>query len=84
MLGLLADWMGRKMRMPGLLGMLLLGVLCGPYVLNVLEPGFLQASADLRMVALVIILLRAGFELSRDVLNKVGVQARCCLVSFPI
>lgn len=80
LLGLLADWIFRKLHMPGLLGMLLLGVLCGPYVLDVLEPGFLQASADLRMVALVIILLRAGFELSRDVLNKVGVQA--LLLSF--
>ena len=80
LLGLLADWIFRKLRMPGLLGMLLLGMLCGPYVLDLLEPGFLEASDDLRMVALVIILLRAGFELSRDVLNKVGVQA--LLLSF--
>lgn len=80
LLGLLADWMFRKLRMPGLLGMLLLGVLCGPYVLDVLEPGFLAASHDLRMVALVVILLRAGFELSRDALNRVGVQA--LLLSF--
>jgi NhaP-type Na+/H+ or K+/H+ antiporter len=80
LLGLLADWVFRKLRMPGLLGMLLLGVVFGPYMLNLLEPGFLEASADLRMIALIIILLRAGFELSRDVLNKVGVQA--LLMSF--
>ncbi len=80
LLGLLADWIFRKMRMPGLLGMLLLGVLFGPYVFNLLQPGFLQASSDLRMIALIIILLRAGFELSRDVLNKVGLQA--LLMSF--
>lgn len=80
LLGLLADWLFRKLRMPGLLGMLLLGVLFGPYVFALLEPGFLEASTDLRMIALIIILLRAGFELSRDVLNKVGVQA--LLMSF--
>ena len=80
LLGLLADWLFRRMRMPGLLGMLLLGVIFGPYVLDQLEPGFLAASADLRMMALIIILLRAGFELSRDVLNKVGLQA--LLMSF--
>ncbi len=80
LLGLLADWLFRKLRMPGLLGMLLLGVVFGPYVLDLLEPGFLEASAELRMIALIIILLRAGFELSRDVLNKVSVQV--LLLSF--
>jgi len=80
LLGLLMDWVFRKLRMPGLLGMLLLGVLFGPYVFDLMEPGFLEASADLRMIALIIILLRAGFELSREALNKVGVQA--LLLSF--
>ncbi|MDF7801530.1 cation:proton antiporter [Pontiellaceae bacterium B1224] len=80
LLGLLADWIFRKLRMPGLLGMLLLGVLFGPYVWNLMDPGFLAASSDLRMIALIIILLRAGFELSRDVLKRVGVQA--LLMSF--
>ena len=80
LLGLLADWLFRKLRMPGLLGMLLLGVLFGPYVLNWMDPGFLATSSDLRMIALVVILLRAGFELSREALNKVGVQA--LLLSF--
>jgi NhaP-type Na+/H+ or K+/H+ antiporter len=80
LLGLLMDWVFRKLRMPGLLGMLLLGVLFGPYVFDLMEPGFLEASADLRMIALIIILLRAGFELSRKALNKVGVQA--LLLSF--
>lgn len=80
LLGLLMDWVFRKLRMPGLLGMLLLGVLFGPYVFDLMEPGFLEASQDLRMMALIVILLRAGFELSRDALNKVGVQA--LLMSF--
>ena len=74
LLGLLADWVFRKLRMPGLLGMLLLGVLAGPYVFDLLAPDFLAASSDLRMIALIIILLRAGFELSRKVLNRVGRQ----------
>lgn len=80
LLGLLADWVFRKLRMPGLLGMLLLGVFFGPYVWDLMEPGFLEASSDLRMIALIIILLRAGFELSREVLNRVRVQA--LLMSF--
>jgi NhaP-type Na+/H+ or K+/H+ antiporter len=80
LLGLLADWVFRRLQMPGLLGMLFLGVLFGPYVCNLLDPGFLEASADLRMIALIIILLRAGFELSREALNKVGLQA--LLLSF--
>lgn len=66
--------------MPGLLGMLFLGVLFGPHVLDLMEPGFLGASKDLRIIALVIILLRAGLELSRDALHRVGVQA--LLMSF--
>jgi NhaP-type Na+/H+ or K+/H+ antiporter len=80
LLGLLIDWVFRKLRLPGLLGMLLLGVLFGPHVWDLMDPGFLAASADLRMIALIIILLRAGFELSREVLNRVGVQA--LLMSF--
>lgn len=80
LLGLLMDWLFRKLRMPGLLGMLLLGILFGPYVFNLMESGFLEASSDLRMIALIVILLRAGFSLSREALNKVGVQA--LLLSF--
>ena len=80
LLGLFADWLFRKLRMPGLLGMLLLGILFGPYVTGWMDPSFIAASADLRMMALIIILLRAGFELSREALNKVGLQA--LLLSF--
>lgn len=70
LLGLLVDWVFRKLRMPGLLGLLLLGVLFEP----LMAPGFLAASEDLRMMALVVILLRAGLKLSREALNRVGVQ----------
>jgi NhaP-type Na+/H+ or K+/H+ antiporter len=75
LLGLLADWAFRKLGMPGLVGMLLLGVLAGPYVLDVMAPEILESSADLRLIALIVILLRAGFELSRDALNRVGRMA---------
>ncbi len=73
-LGLLADWLFRKLHFPGLVGMLLLGVLAGPFVLNWLAPDFMDVSFDLRMMALIVILLRAGFELSREALSKVGKQ----------
>jgi len=80
LLGLLADWIFRKLRFPGLVGMLLLGVLFGPFVLDWLAPDFMQVSSDLRMMALIVILLRAGFELSREALSKVGKQT--LLMSF--
>lgn len=72
LLGLFADYLFRKMKLPGLVGMLLVGVLCGPYGLNIIRPELLKVSADLRMVALIVILLRAGLELRRDTLNRIG------------
>lgn len=70
--GLLVDWVFRKLRLPGLIGMLLLGVAVGPSALNLLSPDFLAISLDLRLIALIVILLRAGFELSREALAKAG------------
>lgn len=72
LLGLLVDWVFRMCRLPGLIGMLLLGVAVGPCVLNWLAPDFLAASADLRNIALIVILLRAGFQLSREALSRAG------------
>jgi NhaP-type Na+/H+ or K+/H+ antiporter len=73
--GLIADYLFRKIRLPGLLGMLFVGILCGPYVFDIIEPELLRVSADLRMVALIVILLRAGLEMRRDTLNRVGKPA---------
>ena len=70
--GLLSDYFFTRLKLPGLLGMLLVGVLCGPHVLNIIQPELLKISADLRMVALIVILLRGGLELRRDTLNKAG------------
>ena len=74
-LGLLVDFAFRKMHIPGLVGMMLVGVVLGPCVLALLDPGLLAFSADMRMMALIVILLRAGFELHKDTLRRVGVQA---------
>ena len=70
--GLLADAALRRTWVPGLVGMLLVGVLVGPHVLSLLAPDMMLVSADFRMIALVVILLRAGFELRRDTLNRIG------------
>jgi NhaP-type Na+/H+ or K+/H+ antiporter/CBS domain-containing protein len=72
---LVIDYVFRKIRIPGLVGMLCVGVVLGPFFLGLLKPNLLSVSADLRMIALVVILLRAGFELSKDTLRRVGFQA---------
>ena len=79
-LGLLADWLFRQFRLPGLIGILLVGVLLGPHLLGVLDTGLLNIGPDLRLIALIVILLRAGFELSRRTLHQVGTRA--LLLSF--
>jgi NhaP-type Na+/H+ or K+/H+ antiporter len=71
-LGLSADYLFRKMKLPGLIGMLLVGGLAGPYVLELISPEMMGLSSDFRKIALIVILLRAGFELRRDTLNRVG------------
>ena len=75
LLGLLANTIFTKMKLPGLLGMLILGVVMGPYGINLLDPNILTISADLRKIALIIILLRAGLGISRNDLNRVGPTA---------
>lgn len=79
-LGLIFNYLFTKMKLPGLLGMLLVGILCGPCVLNVIDPHLMEVSTDLRKVALLVILLRAGLELSKDTLHKIGKTA--LLMSF--
>lgn len=71
-LGLAADYFFRRMRLPGLVGMLFVGVLAGPYVLGMISPEMMASSGDFRKIALVVILLRAGFELRRDAMHRVG------------
>lgn len=71
-LGLCADYLFRKMKLPGLVGMLIVGILVGPYVFDFLSPEMMHVSGDFRKIALIVILLRAGFELRRDTLHRVG------------
>jgi NhaP-type Na+/H+ or K+/H+ antiporter len=71
-LGLSADYLFRRIKLPGLVGMLIVGVLAGPYVLDLMLPEMMKVSADFRRIALIVILLRAGFELRRDALKRVG------------
>jgi NhaP-type Na+/H+ or K+/H+ antiporter len=71
-MGLSADYLFRKIHLPGLVGMLLVGVLIGPYLLDLISPEMMAVSGDFRRIALIVILLRAGFELRRDTLNRVG------------
>ncbi len=70
--GLGADHLFRRLSLPGLVGMLLVGVLAGPFVLDLISPEMMTVSGDFRQIALIVILLRAGFELRRDTLNRVG------------
>jgi len=80
LLGLIVDWAFRALKMPGLIGLLLLGVLAGPYAFNLLNPETTMVSQQLRLLALIVILLRAGFEISRETLAKVG--PRAVMMSF--
>lgn len=70
--GLILNSIFSKLKLPGLLGMLLLGIIIGPYGFNWLTPDLLNVSGDFRKIALIIILLRAGLGISRNELNKVG------------
>lgn len=72
LLGLVLGTLAAKLRLPSLVGMLLAGILLGPCVLNVLSPSLLDISADLRQLALVIILTRAGLSLDVDDLRRAG------------
>jgi NhaP-type Na+/H+ or K+/H+ antiporter len=74
-LGLAMNWLFQKMKLPGLLGMLLLGIALGPYALNWLSPALLEVSDELRKFALIVILLRAGLGISQEELKKVGFAA---------
>ncbi len=62
LLGLLFEWVFRSLKMPGLVGLLFLGVLVGPYAFNLLNAETRLVSQELRMLALIVILLRAGFD----------------------
>lgn len=72
LVGMSMGWICRKIKLPGLLGMLITGIVLGPYVLNMLDIKLLGISADLRKIALIIILIRAGLGLDLTSLKKIG------------
>lgn len=70
--GMLLGTLCRKLKLPGLMGMLFTGILLGPYVLDWLDGSVLENSAELRKIALIIILTRAGLGLDVSGLKKIG------------
>lgn len=90
LLGLAAAALCSRIGLPRIIGMLLVGILIGPYVLNWLDDSILSISSDLRQMALIIILIKAGLSLNLSDLKKVGrpavmmacVPASCEILAF--
>ena len=70
--GMSMGWICKKIKLPSLLGMLFTGIVLGPYVLNLLDESILGISSELRKIALIIILTRAGLGLDMSGLKKIG------------
>ena len=85
--GLLMSEIFKKLKLPGIIGMLITGIVLGPHVLNLLDNSVLSISADLRKIALIIILLKAGLSLNIADLKKVGrpaIMMSCVPAAFEI
>lgn len=72
LLGMFLGWICKKMHFPSLFGMIVTGIILGPYVFNLVDASILNVSSDLRRIALIIILIRAGLSLNVKDLKKVG------------
>lgn len=70
--GLLLGSLFRKIKLPSLIGYLITGIILGPFVLNIIDDSILLIGPDLRQIALVIILTRAGLSLDLNDLKKIG------------
>lgn len=70
--GMALGWLCKKCKLPSLIGMLATGIVLGPYVLNWIDPSILGISAEIRKIALIIILTRAGLSLDVSGLKKIG------------
>lgn len=71
-LGIICTKLLTRMKIPSFLGFLVIGVLLGPYAINVLDHAFMGLTQELSTLAIIILLLRAGLGLSRDAMRKVG------------
>lgn len=72
LLGMFMGWICKKLHLPSLLGMILTGMILGPCILNLIDSSILDISSQLRRIALIIILTRAGLSLDINDLKKVG------------
>lgn len=70
--GLAFGWIASKLRLPRIIGMLVAGILLGPYLLNVLDSSVTDMSGDLRKIALIIIIAKAGLSLDISDLKRIG------------
>ena len=75
LIGLAMAAVCQSLKLPRMVGMLITGIILGPYVLDFLDPSILSISAELRKMALIIILLKAGLSLNLADLKKVGRSA---------
>lgn len=90
LVGLFMAAICQRLKLPRIIGMLITGIVLGPYVLDLLDPSILSISADLRKMALIIILLKAGLSLNLADLKRVGrpaimmscVPASCEILAF--
>ena len=80
LVGFVVGWLLNKIRIPGLVGMIVVGLVFGPFCLNIIDPSILDISSELRQIALVIILTRSGLNLDLKKLLSVGTSA--LLMSF--
>ena len=72
MIGMVLGWICKKCKLPSLLGMLATGILLGPYVLDLIDTSILSISSEIRKIALIIILTRAGLSLELTEIKKIG------------
>ena len=72
MVGMALGWICKKCKLPGLLGMLATGILLGPYALDLIDTSILSISSEIRRIALIIILTRAGLSLDLTEIKKIG------------
>lgn len=72
LIGMFLGWLSRKIRLPSLVGMIITGIIIGPNVLGFIDSSILDISSELREIALVIILTRAGLGLDVNELKKAG------------
>lgn len=72
LLGFIVSFIFGKIKIPKLVGMIITGIIIGPFCLNIIDPSILEISPDIRQFALVVILTRAGLSLNVEDLKKVG------------